>query len=217
MTRGVPLSAGLAAAGFTLVACAGGTAPRAAGGSSTSPTTGSAAPSPSPLASASPSSSSPTPTSPTDAGDCRFTQLRVSHGPVVGATGHSAVLLLFRNVSDRTCHLYGYPGVAGIDTTGRQVTQARRSREGFMGGVGWSGRRRPIPLVPLAPGRFASAIVEGDDNSPSGGACRRLAGMLVTPPDSYHSIRFPVVPGDCDGLQIHPVVPGRSGDDPPRR
>lgn len=143
-------------------------------------------------------------------GDCTSAQLAVSAGPGRGATGHSEVTLLFKNTGSTTCRLHGYPGVAGLDAAGKQVTQAQRTPEGFMGGL--SSTTAAPPTVTLTPGQTASAIVEGTD-VPQGGAtsCPTLAGMLVTAPNTTHAVHFSEVPGDCSGLQVHPVVPGTSG------
>jgi hypothetical protein len=122
---------------------------------------------------------------------CRSTDVAVSAASGGVGLGHSAVNLLFKNTSTATCVLSGYPGVAGLDSTGHQVTQA----------------------VSLAPGQTASAKVEGTDN-PVGTAtsCPVLAGLLVTPPNTYASVRVPIAVGDCSGLQVHPVVEGDTGN-----
>lgn len=51
-------------------------------------------------------------------------------------------------------------------------------------------------------------------NVPPGNAtsCTEYKGLLVTPPDETHSVRLDVTANGCDGLQIHPVVPGDTGD-----
>jgi len=59
-------------------------------------------------------------------------------------------------------------------------------------------------------------MVEGTDN-PAGSAtsCPKLAGLLVTPPNTRSSTRLNGAPGDCSGLAVHPVVPGTSGAERP--
>jgi hypothetical protein len=109
-----------------------------------------------------------------------------------------------------TCLLQGYPGVAALDQNDAQVTQARRTPSGYLGGL-----RDPSgqpPAVNLEPGGVASALVEGT-NVPPGGAssCPLYKGVLVTPPDETHSVRLDVTANGCNGLEVHPVVPGEKG------
>jgi hypothetical protein len=124
--------------------------------------------------------------------------------------GHWGFPLILVNKGSSTCRLVGYPGVAGLDADGSQVTQARRTPSGYLGGLSDPGAAPPT--VDLAPGASASALVEGT-NVPSGNAtsCPVYHGLLVTPPDETHSVRVDVTPNGCDGLQIHPVVPGEAG------
>jgi hypothetical protein len=73
----------------------------------------------------------------------------------------------------------------------------------------------PPPVVTLKSGQIASAKVEGTDN-PVGDrtTCPSLSGLLVTAPNTYTSVNLPYAPGDCSGLEVHPVVPGETGDQP---
>ncbi len=125
--------------------------------------------------------------------------------------GHSGTVLLFRNREREACVLGGYPGVAGLDASGQQVTEAVRTANGYMGGLP-IGQTAP-PVIELAAGGTASALVEGTD-IPLGAAtsCPALAGLLVTPPGSHHSAVLPhLAPGDCSRLEVHPVVAGTNG------
>jgi hypothetical protein len=143
--------------------------------------------------------------------NCTTAQLHVSAGKVGAATGHSGFPLLFTNTSSRECQLSGYPGVAGLDGDGRQVTQAQREPSGFIGGLpSYSGG--PLPAIGLSSGDTASALVEGDDVPPTDVApCSPFTAVLVTPPNAVQSVRLDVgVPG-CSDLQIHPVVLGTTG------
>jgi hypothetical protein len=121
------------------------------------------------------------------------------------------VIILFKNTSTMTCTLRGYPGVAGLDSTGHQATQAVRTPIGYMGGL-LSATGAP-PVVTLESGQMASAKVEGTDN-PVGNrtTCPSLSGLLVTAPNTYSSVKLPLAPGDCSGLEVHPVVPGETGE-----
>ena len=140
---------------------------------------------------------------------CDAAQLQVTEGAVYGAVGHSAVPVRFTNRSGQLCRIVGYPGVAGLSPSGVQVLQASRSLRGYMGGLA-AGDDTP-PDIPLAPGETAAAMVEGLNGAVNSQSCPRLSGLLVTPPDTSHSTRVPDAPGDCGGLQVHPVVFGDSG------
>jgi hypothetical protein len=118
--------------------------------------------------------------------------------------------ILFTNVSPAVCTLFGYPGVAGLDTSGTQIMQATRTLSGYLGGL-WSTPDRPPPTVTLAPGQTASALVEGTDNQVGTRPCIQLSGLLVTPPNTTRSDDLPGVHFECAGLEVHPVVPGTSG------
>lgn len=131
---------------------------------------------------------------------CRLSELAVSAGQGQGAAGTVGIPILFRNAGGRRCQLFGYPGVAGLDTTGRQAVQAARARTG------------PAPsVITLSPGQVASALVSGTD-VPTGNAtsCPTYT-LLVTPPGETHSTRLAASLPGCSGLTVHPVVSGTMG------
>lgn len=211
--------------GSTLAVCAAltacsagpsGTSSSSSGTSSDSstsaPTTTSATPSTSVTSSApaatsgSPSATSTRATTPPAAHGCANGDLTVAVGRAGAATGHVGVALVFTNVSETACSLYGYPGVAGLDSQGRQVTQATRSSSGFLGGT------YVTRTVVVPPGGSASALVEGSD-VPTGSqsSCTTYSALLVTAPGQTlsHLLRVSV-PG-CPTIQVHPVVSGVDG------
>jgi Protein of unknown function (DUF4232) len=145
-------------------------------------------------------------TAPSCAGD----QLATALGRSGAGLGHVGQAVVFTNVSSTACTLYGYPGVAGVDKAGTQVVQATRTPSGYLGGL-WSTPNGPPPTVALAPGQVASALVEGTDNPIGSMPCVQLSGLLVTAPNTTRSVELPSAPSDCDGLEVHPVVPGTSG------
>jgi Protein of unknown function (DUF4232) len=153
----------------------------------------------------------PPPTSSTpQKGSCSNSQLAISFdGPVAGL-GHEGVTLNFKNTSATTCSVYGYPGVAGLDSAGTQVVQAIRTLSGYLGGVVTTDPSPPN--VVLEPGQFASAIVEGTD-TPVGPetSCPSYPKLLVTAPNTSRSVPLNVGLPACSGLEIHPVVPGTTG------
>ncbi|MEZ0068167.1 hypothetical protein ABIA32_004191 [Streptacidiphilus sp. MAP12-20] len=160
------------------------------------------------------SSGGATPTVTTAAGPppCTGSQITVGVGQSEGAAGHLVVVLSFTNYTDHACTLYGYPGVAGLDSSDNQIAQARRTLRGMMGGAA-PGATEPATVV-VAAHSAVSARVEATD-VPQGGAtsCPTYAGLLVTPPGTRASTRIVSVqlPG-CSGLEVHPIVPGTTGN-----
>lgn len=216
---------GVALVGTALTACGGSGGGGSAAPASTGPTTSAVSRTSSPTSTAtrapstsstksspgagsSSSSAAPTPSAAAAAGAtaCQNGDLTVS-GSVIGAgMGHSGAALVFTNTSGQACTLRGYPGVAGLNGAGKQVTQAERTLTGYLG----SGYR--VRTVRLAPGKRASALVEAT-SVPSGDAtsCPTYAALLVTPPNTTKSVHVDVKLPGCGGLTVHPVVPGKKG------
>jgi hypothetical protein len=100
--------------------------------------------------------------------------------------------------------------VAGQDATGLIIAEARRTPSGYLGGL-VDPQGKP-PVVDIAPGAAASAYLEGTNvwvNSPS--ECPVYRGLVVTPPVDNRSLGLEVTLNGCDGLQVHPMVPGETG------
>lgn len=145
---------------------------------------------------------------------CAFSALSISPGHPGGGLGHEGVVLLFKNVTSAPCTLSGYPGVAGLNASGQQVTEAQRTPNGYLGGMR-TGSSTP-PVVTLQPGSVASAMVEGTD-VPQGSApsCTTYPSLLVTPPTSKKSKRVTVGLPGCSPLQVHPILQGSTGSTTP--
>jgi hypothetical protein len=141
---------------------------------------------------------------------CTDDQLTTTLGKSGVGLGHVGQTVVFTNVSTTACTLYGYPGVAGLDAAGTQIMQATRTPSGYLGGL-WSTPNGPPPTVALAPGQAASGLVEGVDNQVGAMPCVQLSGLLVTAPTTTRSVDLPSDSPECDGLEVHPVVPGTSG------
>jgi hypothetical protein len=141
---------------------------------------------------------------------CTFAHLAISVGQLGAGLGHEGAAILFENTGTSTCSLSGYPGVAALDSTGQQVAQAQRTPSGYLGGM-HTGSTTP-PVVDLAPGAVASALVEGTD-VPVGSAssCPTYPALLVTPPTSTLSARLTVSLPGCSAIEVHPVVSGTTG------
>ena len=136
---------------------------------------------------------------------CGNSSLAVTHTLSQGATGHGSVNLLFRNQSSATCTLYGYPGLDALSSTSTLLAHAKRTLHGFAGGV------TSISTVTLAPGGFASAIVEWMNFNPvTSGPCTFSKYIAATPANTSHTVKMAVSVSLCD-LQVHPTEAGTLG------
>ncbi len=125
-----------------------------------------------------------------------------------GAAGHFGFLVVVRNASAQPCRTSGYPGVALLDASGHQVLQAQRTLAGYTGGV----RNAAAPAIVLQPGQQASVRVEGLNAAPDGSGCATSPALLFTLPDNTDSTRLVHSTPTCPGLQVHPIVPGTTGN-----
>ncbi|HUA47571.1 MAG TPA: DUF4232 domain-containing protein [Solirubrobacteraceae bacterium] len=141
---------------------------------------------------------------------CQGRRLRITLAVASPGVSHHGYVLRFQNKGS-ACTIGGYPGVDGLSAQGQRVLSARRTKSGYLGGVGPS---HPIPRVPLAKGKTASAIVEWVDLGPP---CPRVQSLKVTAPDSVVSVQLAPKSLESETLcdvEVHPVVPGRSGQEP---
>ena len=152
----------------------------------------------------------PVPAASATSPSCTGGQLSTTLGKQGVGLGHVGQVVVFTNVGTSGCTLYGYPGVAGLDAAGTQIMQAIRTPSGYLGGL-WNAPNGPPPVVALAPGQVASALVEGVDNQVGSMPCVQLSSLLVTAPTTTRSVDLPSDSHECDGLEVHPVVPGTSG------
>ena len=106
----------------------------------------------------------------------------VGMSPSGAGRGHVSSIIGFTNGSDHPCSLSGYPGVAGMNSAGRQMSQALRSPGGYLAGS------YTVSVVVLAPGGRASALVEGTDvRMGSATSCPDNARLLVDAPSQTRS------------------------------
>jgi hypothetical protein len=137
---------------------------------------------------------------------CGNAALAITHTPTQGATGHGSFDLLYRNVSHATCSIYGYPGLDDLNKYGQVLAHAQRTLHGFAGGV------TSETTATVAPGQFASAIVEWMNFNPvTSGSCAFSTSVATTPANTTHTVRFAIAVSVCD-LQVHPTVAGTSGN-----
>jgi hypothetical protein len=163
-------------------------------------------------AAASPSVNPGGTTSPASAGDsgqgagtgCTASHLAIAYtdnrqvreGALAGMS-HTDNVVTFTNTGSASWQIQGYPGVAALDAAGKQIQQAVRATGG------------KIPLVTLAPGQTASAMITGNTAS-----CTKLTsvpGLLVTAPNQRTSTHLGRYGNFClNSLGIGPVYPGNS-------
>jgi hypothetical protein len=139
---------------------------------------------------------------------CLLTNLKVAARQGDAGSGHRSMVLVFTNAGATACRLYGYPGVAALDSHDTQTAQASRTTHGYLGGL--AAGLAPAN-VDLAAGDSASAMVEASAFNADGSACAAYAGLFVTPPNETHSTKLAWGNDGCSALQIHPVVPGLTG------
>lgn len=138
---------------------------------------------------------------------CGNSALHVSASASQGATGHANFVLRFKNVSGSTCSIHGYPGLDALTVHGNVLRHAQRTLNGFTGGS-----KHGIPTVAVKPGKYASADVEWMNFNPTtAGACRFSHGVAATPANTSHTVHLARSVSDCK-LQVHPTVPGTSGN-----
>jgi hypothetical protein len=152
-----------------------------------------------------PTVSSPESTSTEGLAGCALPYLRVAVRPGPARSSHAGYLITFTNTGQIACTLTGYPTVMVLNSSGQQAGRATPTPKGYLGGHG-----RPTTVV-VGPGEPASALLEGELIDINGSRCPRQPGLQITPPNSTMPARVPVSTTICGGVQIHPVVAGKSG------
>lgn len=140
---------------------------------------------------------------------CTSSQLAVTLGERQQVMAQPAIAVIFTNASSTPCTLYGYPGVAGLDSSGREIVQAYRTPQVYLGGAPTG-----VPTkVTLESGTQASALISGGANPINGEtACPPdYAAVLVTAPGGAKSTNLPLAFPSCTGLAVTPVVSGATG------
>ena len=121
--------------------------------------------------------------SPTTPSRCRTPDLRAEVGPVDPGAGQRNFPIVLTNTSARTCTLYGCPGAAFVDASGKRLGPDARRAPGS-----------PARVI-LAPGTSAWAGLSFSSPEISGARTARPAGLLVTPPDERRPIEVPWTAG----------------------
>jgi hypothetical protein len=143
------------------------------------------------------------------AAGCLTRYLNGSVGLSQGAAGSTYIAIVFKNLNNVPCTLYGYPGVA--QATGTPVTD--------VGNPSSEDPSTPRELVTLQPGGYANAtlrIVQGL-NYPTA-TCKPVAAqwLAVIPPNQYVPLYIHYSSTACKGttvklLSVTAVRPGNGG------
>ena len=134
---------------------------------------------------------------------CTAAQLKISYtdnsqinNGALDGMSHVDRVVTVTNVSSASCETGGYPGVAALDSSGKQIKQAARATD-------------TSKTITLAPGAVASALVSA--NSASCDKPVTVAGLLVTAPNERTPVRLGTPGTFClASLQIGTLKPGNA-------
>ena len=140
---------------------------------------------------------------------CRTSELKVSLVSGGVAAGTWAAMLEFTNTGNVACTMTGWPGVAGITSSG--AVSPATDRSGSMDGLDATG----VPRVTLQPGGKAGIDISGTDNPAGGGSCPPPYRQLrVSAPGDSASVTIPAITSalstglpSCAPLAASPVHP----------
>jgi hypothetical protein len=139
---------------------------------------------------------------------CATRALRVKRGASQGTAGSVYTTIVFKNVSNATCTLYGYPGVSL--TTGQPVT--------VIGKTAQENPATPRRLVTLQPQTSASAllrIVDAQNYPASRCGPKNTTYLQVYPPNQTVPVRIKFKTVGCTKpinlMTVDVVKPGSGG------
>ena len=132
---------------------------------------------------------------------CKGALLKITHANAQGAAGHGFVTLRFRNISQATCSLRGYPGMDALKKNGNVLAHAKRSLHGMAGA-------HKVRTIVLKPNRVASAAAEWSNFGPNGTDCAHSHSIAVTAPNTSRTVHFKVRVTKC-GAEDSPGGEGR--------
>jgi uncharacterized protein DUF4232 len=184
----VAASAPASSSAATSAAASAATSAPAASSSPAASTTPPAATSPHAVASSSPASTGPA--------GCATRDLQVKAGVAQGAAGSTYQVIVFTNISNATCTMYGYPGVSLA--SGKPVTQ-----------VGMAASRSTVAgptVVTLAPGKAGNALLRITEalNYPSN-TCSpaKTAYLQIYPPNQTTAIYLAYATTGCSSHSVN--------------
>lgn len=134
---------------------------------------------------------------------CHTSELRASVGRNDPGAGQWNFPVVLTNVSSRTCTVYGYPGAAFLDASGKQLGPDPKRAP----------NQKPAKVT-LAPGRSTWAGLSYSNPEISGAHAATPAALLVTPPDERKPLKVkwtggPVpVSGNASSVFLTVFAPG---------
>lgn len=142
---------------------------------------------------------------------CGNGDLKISWGYGTQSEPLQAGAVVFKNISDHTCTLQGYPGAALQD--GGTTINASRVLNGFRGSL------PPLsspPLVTLAPGGVSYAVLEWRLHTNQACYPTGSGSFEVTAPNTTKTVTLSMGvhvgrAGICSSFETNPVVPGTFG------
>jgi hypothetical protein len=202
----IPILAGL---GLTLCACGGGSTPAAQQTHTVIITAPASTPASTPTTQPATTSSSPPPSGGTTPAGCLSRYLNGSVGLSQGTAGSVMIAIVFQNLDNVPCTLYGFPGVA--QAAGTPVTD-----------IGQPSTENPTTareLVTLQPGGYANATLQiVDAGTYSASTCKPVAAtwLAVIPPNQTVPLYIQYSSNACKGMSVKlltvtAVRPGNGG------
>jgi len=119
--------------------------------------------------------------SPSNSTACTASDLAVSFLGGQGATGHGELGFELRNISNSTCHTYGYPGVQFLDRAGKALpTDSTRTTQDFFGSL-------PENKLDVAPGQSVSFRLGVTHGAASPAGCTTAYGLRMCRTETFHA------------------------------
>jgi len=139
---------------------------------------------------------------------CTGPELQVTIKSAGAAANHTGRVMIFTNNGSSACTMQGYPGVSVVNGS-TSLLNATRTLSGFITddpGI------KSAPLVTVAPGQSASAMVEWAGNAGETCYANGTGTLEITPPNTRSTSSFGTLPlgddGVCAEFQVHPVTSG---------
>jgi hypothetical protein len=122
-----------------------------------------------------------------------------------GAAGTVVLGFALKNTGTKTCHTYGWPGVAFLSAGGNALpTNATRTTGDVVGST-------PAGVLKLKPGEQASFRIVASDIGSNGGSCPTARQLQIYAPDDTVTMKVSL-PGvaACGKATLSPMLPGTS-------
>jgi uncharacterized protein DUF4232 len=145
---------------------------------------------------------------------CEPGDVEIVLGRAGAGLGHWGVPLVILDPGGRACTFTGYPTVSAYVATTRRWVRARKTIEGYLGGL--NGPSQHVRRIEIGFDEVASAMLEGTD-VPVGGAttCPTYVRIEVALPGWPRSANLALGTPACSVPEVHPVVLGATGQQPP--